>query len=135
MGAVHVHVHGLENSYLYQRVNPGTIQQTGDIDGDGTSVECKQVGVLHQRATACKQFLTGIFRRILLPALKELLELWGALFLTLAIVGVIIIEHAREELTLGQTLVGGALLLVVIELATILAKQEEQVYLTIIIGQ
>ena len=60
MGAVHVHVHGLEDGKLNKRVHPWTIQQTGNVDGDGTGVECKQIGVLHQRTTALEELLTDV---------------------------------------------------------------------------
>jgi len=135
MGAVHVHIHGLEDGKLNKRVHPWTIQQTCNVDGDGTGVECKQIGVLHKRTTALEELLTDVLAWVLLPSSDELLELGGTLLLTLAVVGIVKIEGTSQQIALRQRLVGGTLLLVVVELATILTQQEEQVYLTIVIGQ
>ena len=135
MGAVHVHVHGLEDGKLNKRVHPWTIQQTGNVDGDGTGVECKQIGVLHQRTTALEELLTDVLAGVLLPTDDELLELGGTLLLTLAVVGIVKIEGTSQQIALGQPLIGFTLLFVVIELATLLTQQEEKVYLALIIGQ
>ena len=135
MSAVHVHIHGLEDGKLYKRVNPWTIQQTCNVDGYGTGVECKQISVLHQWTTALKELLTDSLTRILLPTNYEFLELGGTLLLALAVVCIVEIEGTCQQIALRQRLVGGTLLLVVVELATILTQQEEQMYLTIVIGQ
>ena len=47
MLVVHVHIHGLEDGNLYQGIYPRAIEQTGDIDGDGTRIEGEQIGVFH----------------------------------------------------------------------------------------
>ena len=73
--------------------------------------------------------------RHFLPTGKELLEIRRLLLLILAVVGIIIIERAPEEIVLGQSLIDSTLLLVVVEFATILTQKEEKMNLTVIIGQ
>ena len=112
---MHIDVHGLKNGQLNKGIDPRTIQQACNVDRDGARIERQQVGVFHQRTTACKQLLTHGFRGLLLPLREETLEMRCTLLLTFAVVGVIIIERARKEITFWQILIDLTLLLVVVE--------------------
>ena len=48
MGAVHVPVHEGKNRHFQNGVNIGNVQQTSDIDDNGTGVERQQIGVFHK---------------------------------------------------------------------------------------
>ena len=98
---MHIDIHGLEDGDLHQRINPRTIQQTADIEGNSPGVECQQICIFHQRPTALQELLFYRSRRLLMPSGEELLETGGATFLTLTVVGIVIIEHTREEIALG----------------------------------
>ena len=132
---VHIDVHRLEDGDLHERIDPRTIQQTGDIKGDGSGVEGEQVGVFHQRTAALQELLPYRGRRLLVPTGEELLETGRASLLTPAVVGIVIIEHTREECALGQLFVDGTLLTVTVEFASRLSQQEIEMDLTVVIRQ
>ena len=80
--------------------------------------------------------ITGrLGRRLLVPTGEELLETRRTPLLTLAVVGIVIIEHTREKCALGQLFVDGALLTVTVEFATRLSQQEIEMDLTVVIRQ
>ena len=121
MRTMHIDIHRLENGDLHERIDPRAIQQTGDVEGDGTRIKCQQVGVFHQRTAALQELFTHLGRRLLVPAGEEPLETGGTTFLTLTVVRIIIIEQTREQRTLGQLFVDGTLLTVIIQLTTLLS--------------
>ena len=136
MRAVHIHKHRLEHGELHQGVHPGAVEQTGDIDGDGTAVERQHVGVLHQRAAAGKELLAdGLRLRRCLPLGEEPLEVGRHRLLLLAVVGIVVVERPAQQVALWQALVDGALLTVVVQLAALLAQQEVEVYLPVVVGE
>ena len=93
MRTVHIDVHRLKDGDLHERIDPRTIQQTGDVEGDGSGVEGKQVGVFHQRTATLQELFPYLGRRLLVPTGEELLETGRATLLTPAVVGIVIIEH------------------------------------------
>ena len=95
----------------------------------------RQVGVFHQRTATLQELFPYLGRRLLVPTGEELLETRRTPLLTLAVVGIVIIEHTREKCALGQLFVDGALLTVTVEFATRLSQQEIEMDLTVIIRQ
>ena len=140
MGAVHIEVHHVQDSNLQQGIDPGTVQQTGDVDGDGPQVESEQIGIFHQWQTARTEILTQCLGHVLgigpfcLHLLEERLEPRGALFLTLAVVGIVVVEDTVEQFLLRQILLNLPLLGVVVEFTPLLAQEEIEMYLTVIVG-
>src|SRR3712207_194526 len=89
MGAVHVHIKPLEDGHIEQEEQPRTAQERRCIKANGTGIERKDIGKLHQRPAPFKEFLAYSRRGRCHKALEELLKAWCAPFLTLAIVSII----------------------------------------------
>ena len=135
MLAVHVDVNNLEYGDVEEEKHVGDVQQTAGVEHDCPAVERENIGVLHQRTAAVEKFLPDMRRTLAACRVKELLKLRGSTLLTTAIAGVVVIKNSAQIVVARKAPERFQLLRAVVELTALLAFQEEQVYLAIIIGQ
>ena len=114
---MHVYVYATKHCEFEKEINPWAIGQACGVQNDGTQIEAKHIGVLHQWPTASQKLVAQLgwhlFRITVcgINSPKERLELGCSLLLTFTIVGIIVMEQPLKPLpTLWQNIVNGTLL-------------------------
>ena len=152
MTVPHVEIDGSEDRYLKERIEVRHVDETGDEEHRGTGVVRQDVGVLHQWQALLSEGLTEVLRHlgsigpVELDLAEEALEHGGVLLLLTAPANVEGVEDVVPEVFAsahgeGSPLLFGhgveeiLLLVGAVELATLLALDEIEVNLTIVVGQ
>ena len=138
----HIQIEPSEHCHLHRQIEPGEVDETGDVEGDGTGVECEDVRPFHQGETEAAELVAEALRHpidravALLERRPELLELRRLLLLTARVVDIGDEEKLVDDVALPRCLPVDLLLLDgVVELAARLALQKEEMDLAVVVGE
>ena len=136
MRVSHIEIKGCEHRHLHDQIEPGEVDETGDVERDGTSVEREDVCPFHQRkaelAELVAKLLWYVFRVaiLFLERLFESLELRRLLLLTPCVVDVGEQEKLVNDISLPRCFPIDLLLLDrVVEFTASFPLQEEEMNL------
>lgn len=140
VGSSHIEEYQAEHGNLDSRIKPWKTYQNRDEQRDAAPVEGKDIGIFHQWKTARTEVGTQLLRQLLRISFAQIsLEYLEDRSIPLLSQGIVLVEELEEFLhwlLLPLHLLPQIYLLAgIVQFATLLAFQEEEVNLTVVVGK